>query len=72
MREVSQEEPAFGKPLSRATNTIDALNKAISNVFMQYKGNGTNPMGGYKPGGPRYGGSKPGYGGGMQSSGYRF
>ncbi|KAM4055145.1 hypothetical protein HRG_005952 [Hirsutella rhossiliensis] len=62
LKEVGKEEPAFGKPLDRATMTIDTLNKAIHNLFLQYqyKGNGTKPTGGYKPGGPRYGGRKPG------------
>lgn len=61
LKEVGKEEPAFGKPLERATMTIDPLNKAIQGLFLQYKGNGTNPAGEYKSDGPRYGGRKPGY-----------
>ena len=60
LKEVGKEEPAFGKPLERATMTIDTLNQAIHNLFLQYKSNGTNPTGGYKSGGARYGGRKPG------------
>lgn len=59
LREVEKEEPALAKPLSRAASTIDSLNNAIHNVFLQHK-DGKNPSGGYKSGGPRYGGSKPG------------
>ena len=43
LNEVGQQEPAFGKPLSRATATIETLNRAIANVFLQYQGNGTSP-----------------------------
>ena len=69
LREVSQEEPAFGKPLARATSTIDTLNKAIENLAAQYKGNGSNPSGGYKPGGNRPGGNRPGY---YKPDGFRY
>ena len=58
LKEVSQGESAFGKPLERATLAIDTLNKAIENLAAKYKGNGTNPTGGYKAAGPRYGGAK--------------
>lgn len=69
LREVSRQEPAFGRPLEQATTAINTLNVAIHNVFLQYKGNGTNPTGGYRYGGPRYGGPRFG---GRRPGGYRI
>ncbi|KJZ73241.1 hypothetical protein HIM_07438 [Hirsutella minnesotensis 3608] len=48
LKEIQKQEPAFGKPVERATATIDTINKALSNVFNAYKSNGTVPSGGYK------------------------
>jgi len=66
LKKVNQQQPVFGPPLVRATTTIETLNTAIQKLAEVYA-NGTNPTGGYKAAGPRYGGAKkvqykpPGY-----------